>query len=71
MKNIKTNTGVGKWLPRKFDLEKAAGTLQFADDLRFGPELLHAAVVRSSIPHGEILSIDTAQALEVPGVVKV
>ncbi len=71
MKNIKTNTGVGKWLPRKFDLEKAAGTLQFADDLRFGPELLHAAVVRSSIPHGEILSIDTAQALEMPGVVKV
>ncbi|TYB83800.1 MAG: xanthine dehydrogenase family protein molybdopterin-binding subunit [Kosmotoga sp.] len=71
MKEIKTNTGIGKWLPRKYDLEKAAGTIKFIDDLRFGPELLHAAVVRSDIPHGEILSIDYSEALEIPGVLKV
>ncbi|HPE69370.1 MAG TPA: xanthine dehydrogenase family protein molybdopterin-binding subunit [Thermotogota bacterium] len=71
MKPIKSQTGIGKWLPRKFDDVKAAGTLQFTDDLRFGPELLHAAVVRSPIAHGEILSIDFSQALEVAGVVKV
>lgn len=71
MKTIKTKTGIGKWLPRKYDLEKAEGTLQFADDLRFGSELLHAAVVRSSVAHGEILNVDDSEALKIPGVLKV
>lgn len=71
MKTIKTKTGIGKWLPRKYDLQKAEGTLQFADDLRFGPELLHAAVVRSSVAHGEIIDIDYSEALKMHGVLKV
>ncbi|MFA7428004.1 MAG: xanthine dehydrogenase family protein molybdopterin-binding subunit, partial [Mesotoga sp.] len=71
MKTIKTKTGIGKWLPRKYDLQKAEGTLQFADDLRFGPELLHASVVRSSVAHGEIIDIDYSEALKMPKVVKV
>ncbi|MFA6657038.1 MAG: xanthine dehydrogenase family protein molybdopterin-binding subunit, partial [Mesotoga sp.] len=71
MKTIKTKTGIGKWLPRKYDLQKAEGTLQFADDLRFGPELLHASVVRSSVAHGEIIDIDYSEALKMPKVLKV
>ena len=71
MKQTITNDGVGKWVPRQYDVEKAAGTLQFTDDLRFGPELLHARAARSTVPHGEILGIHTDEALKVPGVVKV
>lgn len=70
-KQTVTNTGVGAWVARAYDTEKAAGTLQYADDLRFGSELLHARVVHSTVTHGEILSIDTSEALAMPGVVKV
>ena len=65
MKQTITNDGVGKWVPRKYDVEKAAGTLQFTDDLRFGPELLHARAARSTVAHGEILGIHTDEALKV------
>ncbi len=71
MKQVKTKTGIGRWLPRKYDREKAAGTLEFTDDLRFGPELLHARVVRSTVARGRIISIDYSEALKVEGVVKV
>ena len=37
MKQTVTRNGVGAWTTRKYDLEKAAGTLAFTDDLRFGP----------------------------------
>lgn len=70
-KQTVTKSGVGVWAPRAYDTEKAAGTLQYADDLRFGSELLYARVVHSAIPHGEILSIDMSEAMKVPGVVKV
>ncbi len=71
MKQTVTRSGVGTWTERKYDVEKAAGTLAFTDDLRFGPELLHARAVRSTVAHGEILSIDFSEALNVKGVVKV
>jgi carbon-monoxide dehydrogenase large subunit len=71
MKQTITNDGVGKWVPRKYDVEKVAGSLEFADDLRFGPELLHARAARSTVPHGKILSIDVSEAMKVRGVVKV
>lgn len=71
MKQTITNDGVGKWVTRQYDVEKAAGTLQYTDDLRFGPELLHAKAARSTIAHGEIVSIDVSEAMKVPGVVKV
>ena len=40
-KQTVTNTGVGAWVARAYDTEKAAGTLQYTDDLRFESELLH------------------------------
>ncbi|MDD3515010.1 MAG: molybdopterin-dependent oxidoreductase, partial [Synergistaceae bacterium] len=71
MKQTVTKNGIGAWTERIYDVEKAAGTLAFTDDLRFGPELLHARAVRSTVAHGEILSIDFSEALKVKGVVKV
>lgn len=62
---------IGAWKTRVYDGEKAAGTLKFTDDINFGPELLHAKAVRSTIASGRIIDVDYAEALEVPGVVKV
>lgn len=62
---------IGAWVTRVYDAEKAAGTLKFVDDLRFGPELLHAKAARSPIPCGRIVNIDYSEALKVPGVLKV
>ena len=70
-KQTTTNTGVGAWVTRAYDTEKAAGTLHYTDDLRFGSELLHARIVHSTVAHGEIVSIDASEALAIPGVVKV
>ncbi len=71
MKQTVTRNGVGAWTTRKYDLEKASGALAFTDDLRFGPELLHARAFRSTKAHAEILSVDVSEAMKVKGVVKV
>jgi carbon-monoxide dehydrogenase large subunit len=70
-KQTVTKTGVGAWTTRPYDLEKAAGTLQYVDDLSFGENMLYARVVHSTVAHGEILEIDSSEAMKVPGVVKV
>ena len=44
-----------------------AGTLPYADDWGF-PGMLHGVVVRARVACARIASIDTSQALEVPGV---
>lgn len=50
---------------------KVSGAAQYADDIEFGPSLLHAAVVESPHAHAEIVSIDTREAEKAPGVVRV
>jgi carbon-monoxide dehydrogenase large subunit len=62
---------VGRPETRIDGLEKATGAAVFVDDIDFGPDLLHAAIVESPHSHARILSIDTAEAEAVPGVVKV
>jgi CO/xanthine dehydrogenase Mo-binding subunit len=52
-------------------LEKVTGAAVFVDDIDFGPDLLHAAIVESPHAHARILSIDTSEAAAVPGVVRV
>ena len=49
-------------------LIKGIGT--FTDDIRL-PGLLHAAILRSPHAHARIVSIDTAAAKSLPGVVAV
>ncbi len=51
-------------------LEKVKGSSKYIDDINYGDQL-HSKIVYSSIPHGEIESIDTSDALEVDGVVDV
>ena len=50
---------------------KVSGAAQYAEDIEFGPALLHAAVVESPHAHAKIVSIDTREAEKAPGVVKV
>ncbi len=53
---------------RKTDgLEKSTGRARYADDLVF-PGMLHGKILRSPHPHARILSIDTSEALALPGV---
>jgi 4-hydroxybenzoyl-CoA reductase subunit alpha len=49
---------------------KVTGVTRFADDLDF-PRLVHARLVRSTVPHALIRSIDAAAAERMPGVLKV
>jgi carbon-monoxide dehydrogenase large subunit len=62
-----TNLFVGSPIERIEDLRFLTGRGEYVDDVtRDG--LLHAAIVRSSIAHGRIRSIDTTAALARPGV---
>ncbi|WP_142846754.1 xanthine dehydrogenase family protein molybdopterin-binding subunit [Telmatospirillum sp. J64-1] len=61
------NSYVGSPVERIEDLRLLRGKGQFVDDLtREG--LLHAAILRSNVAHGRILSIETRDALDLPGV---
>lgn len=46
---------------------KVTGQTRYADDLHF-PRMCHMRLVRSTVPHGIIQSIDLSKAREVPGV---
>jgi carbon-monoxide dehydrogenase large subunit len=65
-----SNVYVGQPIERVEDLRLLRGKGSFVDDLHF-PGMLHAAVLRSSIPHGRIMRVDTAAAAALPGVVAV
>ena len=62
---------VGSRAPRIDGRDKVTGAAQFVDDIEFGPDLLHAAVVESPHAHARIIEIDTSAAEAMPGVVKV
>ncbi len=49
---------------------KVTGQTLFADDLNF-PRMVHMKLVRSTVPHGRIVNIDTSEAEEMPGVLGV
>jgi len=59
---------VGRPTRRLDAIEKVLGTARFTHDLK-APGMLWAKVLRSPIPHGEIVKLDVTPALEVPGVV--
>ncbi len=58
---------VGKRQPRLDGPLKATGRSQFTDDVVL-PGMLHGKIVRSAIPSGKILNIDTSRAEKLPGV---
>ena len=58
---------IGKHTRRLDAVEKVTGRARFVDDYRF-PGMLHAKVLRSTLPHARIVKLDVGPALEVPGV---
>ena len=50
--------------------EKLRGEAQFVGDIVV-PGMLHGKVLRSPVPHARIVSIDTSEAVAMPGVVAV
>ncbi|MHB8765858.1 MAG: xanthine dehydrogenase family protein molybdopterin-binding subunit [Deferrisomatales bacterium] len=58
---------VGQSLPRRDARLKATGEARYTADVAL-PFMLHAAVVRSPLPHARILRVDTARAEALPGV---
>ncbi|SMH38370.1 xanthine dehydrogenase family protein molybdopterin-binding subunit [Azospirillum agricola] len=70
----KSRTGdpfVGRAMPRVEDAALLTGVARYADDLPVKPGTLHAAVLRSPHAHAELLGLDTAAALAMPGVAAV
>lgn len=61
---------VGSPVTRKDGVLKVCGKARFTDDLKM-PGMLHARVVRSTVPHARLKSIDTGPARSLPGVAAV
>ncbi len=61
------NAFIGSPVERLEDFRFLRGHGQYVDDLT-RPDMLHAAILRSSVAHGRIRAIDTAPALALPGV---
>ncbi len=62
-----SNLFVGSPIERLEDLRFLTGRGQYVDDLA-AENMLHAVILRSSVAHGRILSIDTSAARARPGV---
>ena len=61
------NTFIGSAAERREDLRFLRGRGTYVDDLR--PEgLLYAVILRSSVGHGRLVSVDASRALKIPGV---
>jgi len=62
--------GIGHSVRRAEDARFIQGAGNYLDDVKL-PGMLHMAILRSPVAHAKILSIDTADALALPGVVAV
>ena len=61
---------VGKSVPRVDAFDKVTGRAKYTDDLCDKSALL-IRVVRSTIAHGFVKSVDISEAMKVPGVVRI
>lgn len=61
---------IGSSLPRDRAKRLLAGRGRYVDDIAL-PRMLHLAFVRSPYPHARIAAIDTAEAADMPGVIRV
>lgn len=61
---------VGTDLRPRDAVDRVVGTLQYTLDQRV-PGMAHAKAVRSTVPHGRIVDVDTSEAEDMPGVVAV
>ncbi|MGE3711392.1 MAG: xanthine dehydrogenase family protein molybdopterin-binding subunit, partial [Hyphomicrobiaceae bacterium] len=67
---VATKFGVGQPVRRVEDQTLVRGKGQYTDDVNL-PGQTYAAFVRSDVAHGQILSIDTAAAAGMPGVLAI
>nr|WP_312875711.1 xanthine dehydrogenase family protein molybdopterin-binding subunit [Paenibacillus planticolens] len=58
---------MGKSIPRKETWEKVTGLTKYMNDVS-GPELLHVKIAISPHAHAKIISIDSSEAMKLPGV---
>src|SRR5579864_1458238 len=61
---------IGATVNRVEDPRLLTGRGRFVDDVTL-PGMLHAAFVRSVVPHGHLVAVDTTGAAALPGVVAV
>jgi len=61
------NTFIGTPMERREDLRFLRGRGEYVDDVAM-PGLLYAVILRSSVAHGRLVSIDASKALRLPGV---
>lgn len=66
----RTGAQVGRSMPRADAAEKLRGEAEFVGDIVV-PRMLHGKVLRSPLAHARIVSIDTAAAAAMPGVVAI
>jgi carbon-monoxide dehydrogenase large subunit len=62
-----SNRPIGSPVERLEDLRFLRGRGEFVDDVP-RPDALHAVILRSSVAHGRVRSVDTSAALQRPGV---
>jgi len=62
---------VGQPLVHRSALAQCTGEAKYVDDMPKIPGTLHAALILSQRPHATIVSIDTAAAAAIPGVVRI
>ena len=58
---------IGKPISRIDGYDKVSGTATYTFDINL-PRMAHAKILRSSVPHAKIKSIDTSKAKSLPGV---
>jgi len=67
--NERANNGmIGAAVPRPDALDKVRGEARFVDDFAF-PGMLHAAVIRSTVPHAKICKLDLTSVSKHPAVI--
>ncbi len=64
---MKSYNIIGTSQPRVDALEKVTGSAMFTADYNT-PKMLHLKAVRSELPHGKIVSLDTTEAEKLSGV---
>jgi carbon-monoxide dehydrogenase large subunit len=68
MTGILAERYTGASIKRSEDPRILTGAGRYVDDIKL-PEMLHAAFVRSPLPHARVLSVDVSAARALPGVV--
>jgi CO/xanthine dehydrogenase Mo-binding subunit len=61
---------IGRSLPRLEARDKVTGRAEYTHTMRL-PGMLHGKILRSTVAHGRIKSIDTSAAKKIPGVYRV